>query len=262
MNAAGVSASGHGGSVMEIGTPYISCCRGITENGYKLVCIPHAGGSASAFSRWQKCAGDEIEIMPVQLPGREERICEDLMTDFTGVVREIADAVGPYLKDGRFSLFGHSLGGTLAFELSKELERRGLHAQTVFIASTDIEADRVTVRSDELDDDAFFARVRAYGAIDENSEILQYPEFMEIFFRILRADFTLSENYEYDGIKTGAAIAAMCGAEDPMETIGKMHSWESCTESGACFREFEGGHFFIEDRIDEVIGYVREHISL
>ena len=46
-----------------------------------------------------------------------------------------------------------------------------------------------------------------------------------------------------------------------METIESMHSWENCTESGACFREFEGGHFFIEDNIDEVIGYIREHIS-
>lgn len=246
---------------MEISTPYISCCRGITEDGYKLVCIPHAGGSASAFSRWQKSAGEDLEILPVQLPGREERICEDLMTDFPKAVREIADAVEPYLKDGRFSLFGHSLGGTLAFELSKELERRGRHAQTVFIASTDIEADRVIVRSEDLADDAFFARVRDYGAIDENSEILQYPEFMEIFFKMLRADFTLSENYEYDGIRTGAAIAALCGTEDPMETIESMHSWENCTESGACFREFEGGHFFIEDNIDEVIGYIREHIS-
>jgi medium-chain acyl-[acyl-carrier-protein] hydrolase len=245
---------------MEISTPYISCCRGITEDGYKLVCIPHAGGSASAFCRWQKSAGEDLEIMPVQLPGREERICEDLLTDFPKAVREVADAVEQYLKDGRFSLFGHSLGGTLAFELSKELERRGLHAQTLFIASTDIDAARVIVKSENLDDDAFFARVRSYGAIDENSEILQYPEFMEIFFKMLRADFTLSENYEYDGIRTSVPIAALCGTEDPMETIEKMHSWENCTESGACFREFEGGHFFIEDNMDEVIGYIREHI--
>ena len=68
-----------------------------------------------------------------------------------------------------------------------------------------------------------------YGAIDENSEILQYPEFMEIFFKMLRADFTLSENYEYDGIRTGAAIAALCGTEESHGDdrkhafVGKLH---------------------------------------
>ena len=60
----------------------------------------------------------------------------------------------------------------------------------------------------------------------------------------------------------GRILEVACGTEDPMETIESMHSWENCTESGACFREFEGGHFFIEDNIDEVIGYIREHISL
>ena len=47
---------------------YIRPEREITKSGYKLICLPYAGGGATAYYGWQKYFSD-IEILPVQLPG-------------------------------------------------------------------------------------------------------------------------------------------------------------------------------------------------
>ena len=43
----------------------------------QLFCLPYAGGGASAFRRWPAEFGPDVEVLPVQLPGRENRISED-----------------------------------------------------------------------------------------------------------------------------------------------------------------------------------------
>src|SRR3712207_7744395 len=40
----------------------------------RLFMIPHAGGGASAFRGWAELFPDEVEVCPVQLPGRENRM--------------------------------------------------------------------------------------------------------------------------------------------------------------------------------------------
>ena len=42
----------------------------------RLFCFPYAGGGASVFRNWLPYAAGEVEICPVQLPGREERLVE------------------------------------------------------------------------------------------------------------------------------------------------------------------------------------------
>src|SRR5258708_4217985 len=91
----------------------------------RLFCLPHAGGGASVFHPWSRILPREIQVCPIQLPGRENRLRERPATDLTVLVRQLADAVAPYL-DLPFAIFGHSMGTALGFELARELRRRGL----------------------------------------------------------------------------------------------------------------------------------------
>lgn len=247
--------------ILDINTPYIYYEKKISPDGYKLICITCAGSGASIYAGWQKFIGDSIEILPVQLPGRENRMAEKCITTCKEAAEKIASELAPYVESGNFSVFGHSMGGIIAFETVKYLEKIGKKADICFVSSTSIEDMRGHVRSSELDDDAFFERVSRYGAIDESSEILKFPEFKSIFMNILRADFNVIETYEYDGIKINCPIEAICGDSDPMETIENMSSWEMYTDKGVNYHLYTGGHFYFYDDPREVLNMIKGKIA-
>src|SRR6185437_7579258 len=87
-----------------------------------LVCLPFAGAGASFFRKWELLAPAGLTIVPVQLPGREERFVEAPHTSVDQAVSEALPWVLGMLSDldgtpERIALFGHSLGAELAFEL-------------------------------------------------------------------------------------------------------------------------------------------------
>lgn len=60
----------------------------------RLFCFPFAGGSASFFSDWHNILSQSgIEICAIQMPGREDRIYESLLTNVDGLVSEIVEAM-------------------------------------------------------------------------------------------------------------------------------------------------------------------------
>ncbi len=245
---------------LKINTAFVNYEKNITHNGYKLICIPYAGSGASVYAGWQKVMGSDIEILPVQLPGRENRMTEECLLSCKEAAKKIAYEIGPYLQNGNFSVFGHSMGGIIAFETVKYLEKTGKNPDVCFVSSTSIEDMSGIVRSSQLNDEQFFERVSKYGAIDKNSEILKFPEFKSIFMKILRADFNIIETYKYDGIKINCPVCASCGDSDPMETIGRMESWRNYVNSEVTFNKYSGDHFYIAQNLSKICTMIKKMI--
>ena len=85
-----------------------------------LFCIPHAGGGASAYRNWASALGPQIAVRVLQLPGRESRFREPVLTELDTVLADLFRAVAPDTARP-FALLGHSMGALLAFELSQML---------------------------------------------------------------------------------------------------------------------------------------------
>ena len=94
-----------------------------TGPGTVLICFPPAGAGAGFFREW---AGSlpGIRIVPVQLPGREERFGETPEEDAAAIARNIATAIAAEGWD-RPVLLGYSYGALLAFETALRLEAHG-----------------------------------------------------------------------------------------------------------------------------------------
>ena len=90
----------------------------------RLFCFPFAGGSTLTYRAWPRQLSPEIELRPIKLPGREDRFGEACFEAAAPLVRTLASFLLPYL-DLPFAFFGHSMGALLAFELTRELRRRG-----------------------------------------------------------------------------------------------------------------------------------------
>src|SRR5690349_18667918 len=104
--------------------PWIKGDRRRMNATHRLFCFPYAGAGASIFERWSGRLTDEVEVVAVQLPGRENRLREAPFTELLTAVKAIAVGISPFL-DKPFAFFGHSMGGLLGFELAHELRQSG-----------------------------------------------------------------------------------------------------------------------------------------
>jgi medium-chain acyl-[acyl-carrier-protein] hydrolase len=90
---------------------------GKNETQVRVVCIPNAGGLAAQYYSWQPLLGSRIECCAAKLPGREDRIKETPYNELNVLIWDL----GTWLAgraDVPLALFGHSLGGVIAFELT------------------------------------------------------------------------------------------------------------------------------------------------
>ena len=100
----------------------------------RLFLLPFAGGGASAFRAWPAALPSDIEIYALQLPGRENRVTEPPFGSLPDLVRELANDISGLTREP-FAFFGHSMGALVAFELSRELRRRGQNEPVHLVVS-------------------------------------------------------------------------------------------------------------------------------
>ena len=103
----------------------IACWTRPAEPRARLVCLPWAGGGAGPFREWRNLVPPETELLAVRLPGRESRLDDPPPADLAAAVSGLADDLQA-LPSLPTVLFGHCSGGLLAFELVRELRRRGV----------------------------------------------------------------------------------------------------------------------------------------
>jgi surfactin synthase thioesterase subunit len=102
----------------------------------RLLCLPYGSGNAESYSGWQEeLEPSEIEVRPIQMPGRAERREESPIERAGEFLRLFADAIRPLLFDGKpYALYGQSMGGALAYSWLRYAEERALPLPThVFV---------------------------------------------------------------------------------------------------------------------------------
>src|SRR5436305_7322096 len=90
----------------------------------RLFCFPYAGGSSSVFAAWWRSLPNFVQLAPVQLPGRGNRISERPWRKLDQLADAIVEDLLPVFKEKPFAIFGHSMGATLGFEVARRLAQR------------------------------------------------------------------------------------------------------------------------------------------
>lgn len=160
----------------------------------RLFCFPFAGGGTLTYHAWSRQLPSEIELRPVRLPGRERRFNEPCYREAIPLVQASASGLEPYL-DLPFAFFGHSMGALLAFELVRELRRRGGRDPFCLLVSGH-SAPQLPLSGPplhKLPEPALIDELRRYGGTPET--VLAHREFMELFIPVIRADFAINETY-------------------------------------------------------------------
>jgi medium-chain acyl-[acyl-carrier-protein] hydrolase len=211
----------------------------------RLFCFPYAGAGALIFRNWSDGLPADVEVCPVQLPGRGTRLMEHPFTQLSPLVETLAQALVPLL-DRPFAFFGHSLGALVSFELARRVRRRyGVHPVRLFVSAG--RAPQIPHRAPPihtLPEKEFLAELRRLNGTP--SEILNHEELMEIMLPLLRADFALYETYVYSTEPPlNCPISAFGGLQDRRVNDTDLEAWRAQTSVSFSLRMFPGDHFFL-----------------
>lgn len=223
----------------------------------RLFCLPPVGGTASMFRSWQDALPESVEVLPVQLPGRETRFRDPAFTKLEEFLPEMDRLID--LEQRPYALYGHSMGARLAFESVRARHAAGgTLPERLFVSGRVPPHRKPHFRlSYNLSEDEFRKEIENYGGTPP--AVLQDEELMELFLPILRADFTLLETIpEREAEPLPVAIAAFGGADDPRATPDDMQAWRAFAGAGFVHHTTPGAHFFIRENAAPFLEKLRE----
>jgi surfactin synthase thioesterase subunit len=226
----------------------------------RLICLPHAGGSASFYVPMARGLAPGIDVGLVQYPGRQDRLREPCIND----LRELADATFAALRpelDHPVAFFGHSMGATLAFEIALRMEEAGLPAPLrLFVSARRAPSAHRDERIHQRDDDGMIAEIRGLSGTDTRA--LGDEEIMRMAMPSIRADYTAAETYRYrPGPLLGSPFSVLIGKSDPKATLDEAGLWRDHTSAETELTVFDGGHFYLMQHQQEVLRLIRDRLT-
>jgi len=226
----------------------------------RLICLPYAGGGPQIYHTWARSLPSSVEVCAVQLPGHGKRLLQPAFNQLAPLVAALlAEAQGAF--DKPFALFGHSMGGLIAFELARALRsHRGFHPAVVFASGCDAPQYPEEKPLHALPTSELLEEIRRLDGIPE--EVLAHEELVELLLPTLRADLTLAETYRYSrGEPLDCPISAFAGDLDPMARPEQVRGWEEHTTSRFSLRILSGGHFFLQTRKPQLLRMIAEELE-
>lgn len=221
----------------------------------RVVCFPHAGGSASYYFPVSRALSVDCDVLSIQYPGRQDRRSEAPLNSIAKLADGAAAAVSLW-TDQPLLLFGHSLGATLAYEVAQRL-RSSADIRMVFASGRRAPS-----------------RQRANQLVHQQSEqrlletlhqmngtaplLLQDPEMVSALLPALRSDYRAAETYrdpKYPPLDV--PIMTLNGRQDPEVTVDEIEAWQAHSTLPVQHHWFEGGHFYLNDHAHEVTDLIR-----
>ncbi|UYQ60912.1 thioesterase II family protein [Streptomyces peucetius] len=227
-----------------------------------LVCVPFAGAGASYYRSWRSHAAPDIELVPVQLPGRERLIEQEPVRSIREAVATVLPRLLSSVEGTRVALFGHSSGGVLALALAQELATRtDVEVVRLFVSGAPGPGLRRARHATGLPDEAFIERVEEFAGYRHPA--LDNPEMRELILPALRADVEMYEGFLHDpAVELPVPITSLRGQDDDNVTLAEAQDWRNVTSCGFEFVEMEGGHMYLNQSASEVLRVVRQATAI
>lgn len=237
----------------------------------RLFCLPYGGGGASIYRDWQKDLPDSIEVCPIQLPGRENRLDEKPINNVNTLVNLLAENIQSEF-DIPFAFFGHSFGSLIAFELVRYLRKHKLPMPIhLFVSaypdpklpapnldnliaklkSVNLNLFDLNEKSiDSLNDEQLNLLIMIFnknGLVDVNGEKIN-KNVLKALLPIFIGDMNLVKSYQYIAEPPlDLPITVFLGKKDAWVSYEDHLGWADQTQKGCVIHTFESGHLFIND---------------
>jgi medium-chain acyl-[acyl-carrier-protein] hydrolase len=245
---------------------WIRIPRPIARARARLVCLPHAGAGASIYFPWAPILEARgVELRAVQLPGREDRIAEDLIESSAELIDRLVEA-WPEISGGEpCALFGHSMGALLTFELARELWRRGQGVRVTRLFLSGRNPPHAAAQHEPLHHLRGAEFMREFTARYRTGfppEVLADPELLELLAPIFRADSQVLNGHQCAaGAPVDVSFTVYGGLLDPWTTPGALAEWQSYSSRPTTLEFFPGDHYFHQSERVRVVESICRQIA-
>jgi medium-chain acyl-[acyl-carrier-protein] hydrolase len=228
----------------------------------RLFCFPYAGGSTAIFSSWWKSLPSFVQVVPIQLPGRGNRLQEQPWRRIDQLADAITEDLLPVFEEKVFAFYGHSMGAVLSFEVAKRLARRNA-VQPEFLIISGRRAPHIP------DDDPPTYKLPREEFIEDLKrlngtpiEVFESAELMELLEPVLRADFEAIETYQYSPSPPLECPFVLMGGVDDTEVKREfIEGWRIHTTSVCSMNMFPGGHFFLNSHKEQFLKFLSKTLT-
>lgn len=219
------------------------------EAAARLFCLPFSGSGASAFSAWP-AALDDAEVVPVQFPGRENRLAHPHYGTYENLAAGLAEALTPLLERP-YALFGHCAGALPAYETVLRLAALGLPApQCLFVSGQPAPHDASRDRMLTMTEDELRAEVEAFI---RGRGIEPRPDMVEMGLMVLLRDHAAAGAYHRrEPAPVPCPVVVLHWRDDPDVSLDDLQGWRAYADS-VDFRVLDGGHYDFMDAPDELL---------
>jgi surfactin synthase thioesterase subunit len=220
----------------------------------RLFCFPWAGSGAGVYHEWGERLPAHLQLMALQLPGRQQRVGEPPFRRMEPLVAALGDVLAPHL-DRPYVLFGHSMGALVAFEVARRLRQMDAPAPAALVISA-ARAPHLprTKRWSELPDRELLAELGRSNP--QLAEVGRDAELAALTMPALRADLALCESYQYrPEPPLEAPLTALGGTADGEVGLDELLAWRRHGGRFA-YQVFPGDHFYIHSHGCDILPHL------
>lgn len=219
-----------------------------------LYCFAHAGAGVTSFAHWHERTGPGVRTVPVLLPGREVRRREPRPTGRAELLGALLGPLAEEVSDGRpYALYGHSLGGMVAYTLVRALIDAGLPAPVLLAVGASPAPHTVPVRrgAGGITDEQLLRFVADLGSAPAGVLADPGSVWHRAVLPVLRDDLELAAALRAAALDPALGgplpvpVLAVGGRDDPVVGPAALDGWARWTTGHLARRTVPGDHFFV-----------------
>jgi acyl transferase domain-containing protein/surfactin synthase thioesterase subunit/acyl carrier protein len=250
---------------------------------FRLFCFPFAGGGSAIYRTWSDSLDKAIEVVAIEPPGRLSRIEERPISDINEFVDRLIPEMQEFL-DRPFAFFGHCLGGLTMYETTRRLiHSTNYRPYHLFVSGArppdqiddlgpfeerltrdlmSLAEFRINVPAFAQQDDIFSRMIRHFN-IQATDQLLDNPELRSIMLPVIRAEFRMASNYEYeDEPPWDIPITCFAAQDDPYVSRRHALGWGYFTDARLMVHIREGAHFAVVDDASFIQSVINHELLL
>jgi medium-chain acyl-[acyl-carrier-protein] hydrolase len=223
-----------------------------------LYCIPYAGGSATIFMKWRRFLPSNIHVKPLELAGRGTRF-KDI---FYQSIQDAADDLFAQIDYTEpYAIYAHSMGTLIAYEVLVKITENNLTPPIdIFLSGRYPPHLKPHKIIHDISDEQFIDEIKGMGGTP--NEIFNNKELMDIFLPVLKVDYKITEQYnQRQKITFDTDISFFYTPDDPMINRSEIEEWCQYTHGSFKVHHFTGGHFFIHQYYEKMLGIVAQTLE-